>query len=694
MKLCLMPFAHARNLFHVSMAMYDAWAAYDNSADTYLIDKTTISPPADIMAARKEAISYVAFRVLMHRFANSPGKDTSLAKFRLLMSQLGYDESITTEDYTTGSPAALGNFIAAKVIEYGLKDNSNEINNYANQFYQPVNPPLSPSSGIIVMNDCNRWQQLLLTMTCNQNCSICSSSPSSFLSAEWGRVTPFALKAEDRKIVSKDGYDYWVYHDPGPPPMLDSENGAGLSKEFMWNFSLVSVWSSHLDQRDGVMIDISPASKGNIQESDYPTTIEGLRNFYHLENGGDIGMGYSKNPKTDQPYIPQVVPRGDYARVLAEFWADGPTSETPPGHWFTILNYVSDHPKLEKKFGGKGNILDALEWDIKAYFIMGGAVHDAAITAWGIKGYYDYVRPISAIRFMAQKGQSSNSSLPLYHPAGIPLLPGFIELVSPGDPLAGANNENVNKIKLRSWLGPNYVPDPDNFNCSLVPNPIAGQAGVGWVLAENWVPYQRPTFVTPPFAGYISGHSTYSSAGAEVLTQLTGDEYFPGGLAEFPAKKDNFLVFETGPSVDITLQWAKYKDASDQCSLSRIWGGIHPPADDMPGRLIGKKVGEDAFALAVQYFNKVTGTVKPVDEFISVYPNPVSSKRFTLDFGNQQSDFQFKLVDLLGREIQKGEGNTQEFTKVEVELAAVSPGVYFVIVKTNKNKLVKKLIVR
>ena len=46
-------------------------------------------------------------------------------------------------------------------------------------------------------------------------------------------------------------------------------------------------------------------------------------------------------------------------------------------------------------------------------------------------------------------------------------------------------------------------------------------------------------------------------------------------------------MFEDGPSVDLTLQWATYRDAADQCSLSRIWGGIHPPADDIPGRLIG-----------------------------------------------------------------------------------------------------------
>ena len=63
--------------------------------------------------------------------------------------------------------------------------------------------------------------------------------------------------------------------------------------------------------------------------------------------------------------------------------------------------------------------------------------------------------------------------------------------------------------------------------------PETEYAGVAWILAENWWPYQRPTFVTPPFAGYVSGHSTYSRAAAEVMTLLTGSEFFPAGLGEF-----------------------------------------------------------------------------------------------------------------------------------------------------------------
>lgn len=236
-------------------------------------------------------------------------------------------------------------------------------------------------------------------------------------------------------------------------------------------------------------------------------------------------------------------------------------------------------------------------------------MHDAAISAWSIKGYYDYLRPISAIREMAGKGQSSFPSVENYDPEGLPIIPGFIEQIKRGDDLAGFNDNNVGRMKVRSWRGPDFIFDPD-----------ISVAGVGWILAEYWWPYQRPTFVSPPFAGYVSGHSTFSRAAAEVLTMMTGDPFFPGGVGEFPIKQDSFLVFERGPSVDMTLQWATYRDASDQCSLSRIWGGIHPPVDDIPGRLIGEKIGIDAFNFGITFFTKTPVSI--VIDQANVFPNP------------------------------------------------------------------------
>ena len=108
--------------------------------------------------------------------------------------------------------------------------------------------------------------------------------------------------------------------------------------------------------------------------------------------------------------------------------------------------------------------------------------------------------------------------------------------------------------------------------------------------------------MTPAFAGYVSGHSTFSRAAAEVLTGFTGSEYFPGGLGEWTIPAGS-LEFEAGPATDITLQWAAYADAADQAGLSRLYGGIHVRADDLAGRIMGADIGAAAWTKAATYFS-------------------------------------------------------------------------------------------
>ena len=591
------PTVHARNLFHVSAAMWDAWSVYDSSSTEFLLGKTVdgfncpftaIPPSTDISGDRHKAITYASYRLLKNRFANSPQASLLSTAYDVHMDSLGYDKNFASVDYSTGDARALGNYIAQCYISFGLQDGSNQQNAYANTSYTPVNQSMNVDiPGNSTLTNYNRWQPLTLDLFIDQSGNPIPGATPPFLSPEWGQVTPFALHSNDLTVNQRNGFNYNVYHDPGQPPQLQMD-GSGSSEEYKYGFALVSTWSSHLDATDNVMWDISPATQGN--RTNLPTNFADYPAFYNQLSGGTANVGHAVNPKTGLPYTPNVVPRGDYARVLAEFWSDGPESETPPGHWFTLFNYVSDHPLQTKKYRGSGLPLNDLEWDVKGYFMLGGAMHDVAVSVWGMKGWYDYIRPLSAIRGMAELGQSSDPAGSSYHPAGLPLIPGYIEVVTTGDALANGT-VNVGKIKIKAWRGHTFINNVD-----------VDEAGVGWILAENWMPYQRPSFVTPPFAGYISGHSTFSRAAAEILTDFTGDNYFPGGLGVFTASQNQFLVFEDGPSVDIQLQWATYQDASDESSLSRIWGGIHPPCDDIPGRITGIAIAEDAFNKAEDYF--------------------------------------------------------------------------------------------
>jgi hypothetical protein len=557
------PPVHARNLFHVSIAMWDAWAAYDPTASGYLF-KAKLQA-GDTSASRNEAISYAAYRVLTARFIKAVGADKSLSEFDDLMDALCYPLSTVTMD--GDSPAAVGNRIARAVLDYGKTDGSNEANAYADPDYKPVNPPLVVSQPGITLVDPNHWQPLQIDHMISQNGIAVTNGVQQAVGPHWGHVAPFAIPA---------GGASGTPIDPGSPPRLGDPRTDAIYKS-----EAVDVLrdSSLLDASSGATIDISPGAIGANRL------------------GSNDGRGHPLNPATGSPYASEIVRQGDFYRTIAEFWADGPASETPPGHWNVIANAVADQLAPNLRLGGTGPVVDRLQWDVKTYIALNGAIHDAAIAAWGLKGRYDGIRPISMIRYMASLGQSSDPSRAAYNKEGLPLVPGLIELITKEDTAAGARMAALagheGEVAVRAWPG-----NPADPKTQTSP--------VTWILGTAWIPYQLPTFVTPAFQGYISGHSTFSRAAAEVLAAITGSEYFPGGLSEWTVKRGSFK-FEAGPSADIVLRWATYYDAADQAGQSRLYGGIHVQADDFTGRIVGSTCGKDAWMLARRYYAGLVG---------------------------------------------------------------------------------------
>ena len=588
------PNVHARNLFHLSAVMYDAWAAYDPA--TVGVFHNEAATAGDVEAARDKAISFAAYRVLSSRATKVVDPAATQAFYDSLMTALGYNSAIVT---TTGtSPEAVGNRCAAALLARVASDNSNEnrmvevvVEGVATMVpapysdstgYAPVNPAMPfrfPGVALpIGLVDPTRWQPLSFENAQTQN-GLETSNVQNFIGAHWGYVRPFALSGPSAGGVYESV-------DPGAPPVLSGDGSPGdlqmkeLTKE-------VIEYSSRLDPADGVTIDISPGAIGN-------NTL-----------GQNDGVGHPLNPAASPspaPYAANVVLRADYGRTIAEFWADGPSSETPPGHWNTLANSAFDHPAFERKMGGVGAVLPELEWDVKSYFALNAALHDTAVAVWGVKRHYDYVRPITLVRYMSEKGQSSDPMLPLYDPLGLPLTPGLTQIFSFANPFFPGVFDDL--LQSRFWNQPPEFPPP-------FPQPKV-RFGPG----DFWLPYQRTTFVTPAFAGYVSGHSGFSRAAAEVLTLMTGDPFFPGGMGSFTLFQDE-LEFEEGPTSDITLQWATYYDAADEAGVSRIYGGIHFSVDDGPGRIMGSKIGIDATVKALTY---IDGSI--LDDFrCSVVPD-------------------------------------------------------------------------
>lgn len=549
------PTVHARSLYHLSAAMWDAWATYDASALGVFSHARATASTSELEAARVQSISYAAYRLLDHRYSTAVGGAVSKACFKAFMNKLGYspdDVSVTGD-----APAAVGNRIGQAVIDATQDDGSNEKNNYADTTsFKSLAVPLSVENPGAPADNIDLWQPLDLAIAAAQNGIPVAPGVQKYVGAHWGLVTPFALTRPGPGAL---------YVDPGAAPKLTAEH-MGWVVEAIRRSSQLEVF----DQT----IDISPGAYGN------------------NPLGSNAGTGHALNPVTGQPYASQRVPLGDFGRALAEVWADGPKSETPPGHWNVIANQVFANPSFVRKWQGTGPLLSPLDWDVRAYLALNGAVHDAAIAAWEIKRASSCSRPITLIRTSAARGQSSDSTKPGYDPRGLPLIDGLIEMVTAESATIGGRHAGfqnaVGQVVIRAWRGE--------------PGDTHRTSGIGWVRGVEWVPYQKRDFVTPAFPGFVSGHSTFSRAAAVVMSHITGSDFFPGGLGELPVAANTSLTFEAGPTMPVVLQWATYFDAADQAGQSRIWGGIHIEPDDFGGRKVGALVGQAAIVKAESFF--------------------------------------------------------------------------------------------
>jgi hypothetical protein len=77
----------------------------------------------------------------------------------------------------------------------------------------------------------------------------------------------------------------------------------------------------------------------------------------------------------------------DRGKMSAEYWDDGASTETPPGHWNRLAEEISLRD------------LHSLDDDVKMYFVMNNALLDVSISVWDAKRLYDAIRPRSAIHF-------------------------------------------------------------------------------------------------------------------------------------------------------------------------------------------------------------------------------------------------------------------------------------------------------
>jgi hypothetical protein len=181
------PTVLSRQMMIWAVAMFDAWAAYDDKAVGSRLGGTLRRPAAErTLANKNQAIAYASYRALLGVYA------PDAPYLREQMQALGYDPDDASTD--TATPQGIGNVAAAAVLAYRLHDGANQLGDepggdgtpYSDYtFYAPVNPP----DRIV---DPDRWQPIAFTRPDG------TKFTPGFLTAHWYRVKPFALESSSQ----------------------------------------------------------------------------------------------------------------------------------------------------------------------------------------------------------------------------------------------------------------------------------------------------------------------------------------------------------------------------------------------------------------------------------------------------------------------------------------------------------------
>ena len=235
----------------------------------------------------------------------------------------------------------------------------------------------------------------------------------------------------------------------------------------------------------------------------------------------------------------------DAQKAAVEFWNEWGSSPAP--HLIELTKFVSNANDLR------------MDDDVKLFFVVSNALFDVSIATWEEKYAYDYVRPITPIRALA------DAPIKAWRPRSLS------QVLAYSTPAAAeAANGSV-----------------------VLP------AGVADMRAADWEPY----LPTPSFPSYVSGHSAFCAAWARLMELATG-------TSELNYKKTvkHLYVEQRELAEPVTLDYPTYDSAAKACGTSRIWGGIHWPVDNQYGQELGRNVGQNAWDRAQQF---ILGTASP-----------------------------------------------------------------------------------
>jgi hypothetical protein len=342
------PTVTARAIGVLHTATYDAWEAYDPTAKSTLSNGIPEPQASSNLAADKaKAISFAAYRTLADLF---PSRRPIYAT---QMTALGYDPNDTSTTPTT--PQGVGNKAAEAVINFRHADGSNQTRNDSGT---PANPD----------DDTVSYPDPACTPTPTASCY----QPT----RQWNQPTdPWRWKPLCVRTLTGVNNG-----SPATPP-----GGNCVAPSYTIQRPLTPQWPK---------VTTFAASPLQYKVTGPPRKPDGT-----CCSDADVATALNDTSNLD-----------DRRKVIAEYWADGPGTEFPPGHMAVFAQALSRR---------NGHSLDT---DVKMFFALGNALLDAGVGSWATKYQYDFWRPVTAIRHVYQ-GQMINSWLGPGHNPSYGLVP-------------------------------------------------------------------------------------------------------------------------------------------------------------------------------------------------------------------------------------------------------------------------------
>jgi hypothetical protein len=491
------PTVNSRALFLLHTAMYDAWAAYHPYANGTQWGGQLRRPNCECDEMHKRvAISYAAYRVLVQLF---PEVEQQTGAFSALMRKLDLPTdaaSLALRD--ADSPVGIGNLAAEALLAARLSDGSNQAHDYAEIVsptyptpYAPVNSADPSASNAVggASFDPARWQPL--------------------------RVPTGAL------VDPVSGL-----------PIVDDNEPSSFHDQTI----LTPHWGA-----------VTPF--GMTAGSEFrapPPPMPGSAEAY--TDGLGVTMtneeAYARQVDEIVTLTAQLTERH---KVMAEYWADGPASVTPPGHWNEFAADVS----FKYRYG--------IDEDVRLFFALNGALLDSAISCWECKRHYDFIRPVSAIRHRY-------FDVNLLGWAG----PGLGTQTMPG-----SQWRPFQSLTFVTPAFPEYTSGHSTFSAAGAEVLRAFTGSDELYDGRTRTPYDRD---------------------GDGVGDLVG---------EYIARPGSLRIEPGLPSEPLSMRWETLTAAADDAGFSRRVGGIHFQDGDLFGRRVGEHIGLRAIQRAREYWNGV-----------------------------------------------------------------------------------------